>query len=124
MSSAVDLDTVKGTRIQSEPQSKRACVDALTKCVERLDPDPITLRPDITSERLPAKLGVLDHVRGRVRRNAEKVRTVITGVRIPSHVLWKRMKRGSGEAVLIDIAQATHGSSVSRPQQMKVLRAV
>src|SRR5262245_58200352 len=124
MSFAVDLDTVERTGVQIEPQSKGAHINALAKCVKRLNPDPITLRPDVTSESLPAKLAMLDNVRRRIRRNTEKVRTVITRVRIPSHVLWKRMKCRSGEAVLIDIAQATHGSSVSRAKQMKVLRVV
>src|SRR5262245_24173234 len=124
VSPCVDLDVFERSGIECQPQAERSDIDALTKCIERFDSNPIAIDFRISSEGLPAEFRMIHDVCPRVYRDAEKVRPVIAGIRIPSHILREGMKRRASKTLLIDIAQSAHRATVAGAQQMKIIGVV
>src|SRR5437773_3539832 len=76
----VDLDALKRSGIERQPQVTRGNVNAHAKRVERFDPDPSSLDLHVATERQPTKFWVIDDIGSSIESVAEKVWTVIPRV--------------------------------------------
>src|SRR4029079_607215 len=94
MRSRVDFGALERSRIKGEPQSHRCDINALAKGIPRLHSNPVAIGFRVAAEGLPAEFRMIDDVSPRIHRYAEKVRTIIARIGIPSHVLRERVKCG------------------------------
>ena len=79
----VDLDALKRSGIERQPQATCGNVNAHTERIERLDLDPGSIDLHVATERQPAKFRMIDDIGCSIESVAEEVRAVIAGIAIP-----------------------------------------
>src|SRR5215813_84871 len=122
MRSGVYLHAFEASGVQRQPKGKRRQINAVAKRVERTHLDPITIKLHVAAERLPSKLGMIDHVCCSVEDMAKKVWSIVTAVSVPFECRWKRVECYRCEAFLIYVGQRSHRAAITNAQKIDVVR--
>jgi hypothetical protein len=90
----MELHGLESARVQSEEQSNRGEVDALSERVLWLHTNPPRLHRNLPAKRLPTEVWSVHQVSAGVKRVTEEVGTLVAGIGIPTQGRWEGVEGG------------------------------
>src|SRR4030095_916878 len=87
VSPRVEFDAVERSGIKLEPQADRRNKNSAPESIKGFEFDPVSVNADIAAKGLPTELGVLNKISRGVCRHSKEVRPIVSGVRVPLHVV-------------------------------------
>src|SRR5580658_745987 len=120
----VDIRRHKMACIECDPKREWRDEKAIARGVEDGYVNSALVFRDVSSEANPSHRIVLRDICACICCVAKEVGAVVSGIRIKSHHVRKRVKRRRSESLLIDIGERSHHTSIADTEEIKIVRMI